>query len=103
MILVSVSPPIARSVTTATASCVVPEDSPCSLSLAVAWEYWQDCYLLIGIGSRLELPYMRWRWFPKALGVVRIDIDPTEMVQVPRVGETSPWRFLHPPAPVRSG
>ncbi len=62
---------------------VVPEDSPYSLSLAAAWEYWQDCDLLIGIGSRLELPYMRWRWFPQGLGVVRIDIDPTEMVRLP--------------------
>jgi acetolactate synthase-1/2/3 large subunit len=66
---------------------IVPEDSPLGLSMAAAWEYWKDCDLLIGIGSRLELAYMRWRWFPKGIKVLRIDIDPTEMVRLrPDVG-----------------
>ncbi|MCO6410852.1 thiamine pyrophosphate-dependent enzyme, partial [Hoeflea alexandrii] len=38
-------------------------------------------------GSRLELQYFRWRWMPKGLKVVRVDIDPTEMVRLkPDVG-----------------
>jgi len=61
---------------------VVSEESPYGMSSVAAWEYWRDCDLLIGIGSRLELQYMRWRWFPKNLKVIRIDIDPTEMVRL---------------------
>jgi acetolactate synthase I/II/III large subunit len=37
---------------------------------------------LIGIGSRLELQFMRWQWRPAGLKVLRIDIDPTEMVRL---------------------
>ncbi len=58
------------------------EDSPLGLSAVAAWKYWRECDLLIGIGSRLELQYLRWRWFPPGLKVVRIDIDPTEMVRL---------------------
>jgi acetolactate synthase-1/2/3 large subunit len=66
---------------------VLPEDDPLFLLPPAAWRYWQDCDLLIGIGSRLELQYFRWRWMPKGLKVLRIDIDPTEMVRLkPDVG-----------------
>jgi acetolactate synthase I/II/III large subunit len=66
---------------------IVGEDLPYGLSPVAAWEYWRDCDLLLGIGSRLELQYLRWRWFPKSLRVVRVDIDPTEMVRLrPEVG-----------------
>lgn len=61
---------------------IVSEDLPYGMSSVAAWEYWRECDLLIGIGSRLELPYMRWRWQPLGLTVVRIDIDPTEMVRL---------------------
>lgn len=61
---------------------VLSEDDPLSLLPPAAWQYWQTCDLLIGIGSRLELQYFRWRWMPKGLKVLRIDIDPTEMVRL---------------------
>ena len=61
---------------------IVSEESPYGMSMVAAWDYWKDCDLLIGIGSRLELQYFRWRWFPKGLKTVRIDIDPTEMVRL---------------------
>jgi acetolactate synthase I/II/III large subunit len=61
---------------------IVGEDSPYGMSLVAAWEYWRECDLLVGIGSRLELQYLRWRWFPQGLRVVRVDIDPTEMVRL---------------------
>ena len=33
------------------------------------------------------MQYMRWRWHPERIKVVRIDIDPTEMVRLkPDVG-----------------
>lgn len=61
---------------------VLSEDDPLSLLPPAAWKYWQNCDLLIGIGSRLELQYFRWRWMPQGLKVLRIDIDPTEMVRL---------------------
>ncbi len=61
---------------------VVSDDSPYSLSSVAAYEYWKDVDVLIGIGSRLELEHLRWRWSPPGLKTVRIDIDPTEMVRL---------------------
>jgi acetolactate synthase-1/2/3 large subunit len=61
---------------------IVSEDSPYGFSAVAAWKYWSECDLLIGIGTRLELQYLRWRWFPSGLKVVRVDIDPTEMVRL---------------------
>lgn len=66
---------------------VVSDDDPYAFNLVAGYEWWRDCDLLIGIGSRLELQFMRWRWQPAGLKVVRIDIDPTEMVRLkPAVG-----------------
>jgi acetolactate synthase-1/2/3 large subunit len=53
-----------------------------SLNCVAGFDYWKACDLLIGIGSRLELQYMRWRWLPKGLKTIRIDIDPTEMIRL---------------------
>ena len=61
---------------------IVSEDSPYGMSFAAAFEYWKKADVLIGIGSRLELAYFRWRWFPKNIKVVRVDIDPTEFVRL---------------------
>ena len=66
---------------------VLPDDDPLWLDSVAAFDYWQRADLLIGIGSRLELQYMRWRWHPERIKVLRIDIDPTEMVRLkPDVG-----------------
>jgi acetolactate synthase-1/2/3 large subunit len=66
---------------------IVSDDLPYALDSVAAYEYWKDADLLIGIGSRLELQHFRWRWLPKKLRTVRIDIDPTEMVRLkPDVG-----------------
>jgi len=62
---------------------IVADDDPYALSMTAAFEYWKNTDLLIGIGSRLELQYMRWRWLPPGLKTIRIDIDPTEMVRLP--------------------
>jgi len=66
---------------------VVAEDHACGTSSAAARLLWDDTDLLIGIGSRLELQYMRWGSMERYIArppeggakVVRIDIDPTEM------------------------
>ncbi len=66
---------------------IVSDDHPNYLNFVAAFDYWKDTDVLIGIGSRLELEYMRWRWLPKGLKVIRIDVDPTEMVRLkPDVG-----------------
>jgi acetolactate synthase-1/2/3 large subunit len=62
---------------------VMSEDDALSLLPPAAWRYWNDCDLLIGIGSRLELQYMRWKWLPPGVKTLRIDIDPTEFVRLP--------------------
>ncbi|HWU60974.1 MAG TPA: thiamine pyrophosphate-dependent enzyme [Ensifer sp.] len=61
---------------------VVSDDHPHYLNFVAAFDYWKNTDVLIGIGSRLELEFMRWRWLPKGLKVIRIDIDPTEMVRL---------------------
>jgi acetolactate synthase-1/2/3 large subunit len=66
---------------------VVGEDSDWGVSSAAANLLWKDTDLLIGIGSRLEMQYMRWLSMaeyhdrPPAGGpkLIRIDIDPFEM------------------------
>jgi len=64
------------------------------VSSYAAYRLWEKTDVLIGIGSRLEMPYMRWasmmdcvdaQQFPQKL--VRIDIDPNEMGRLrPHVG-----------------
>ena len=66
---------------------IVSDDSPYGMRSVAAYEYWKDADLLIGIGSRLELQHFRWRFLPRGVKVVRIDIDPTEMVRLrPDIG-----------------
>jgi acetolactate synthase I/II/III large subunit len=62
---------------------IVSEDSPYGLGLAAAYLAWADTDLLIAIGTRMELQYLRWRKLPPNLRVVRIDIDPKEMIRRP--------------------
>jgi acetolactate synthase I/II/III large subunit len=64
---------------------VVGEDQPLGLSMAAAWNLWPQVDLIIGIGTRLEIPFMRWgsmmavvRAIP-GRPLIRIDIDPAEM------------------------
>lgn len=65
---------------------VVSEDHPLGVASVAARELWDDVDVLVGIGSRLEMPYLRWgdamRYERKpAAGprLIRIDIDPLEM------------------------
>ena len=50
------------------------------LTMAAAYRLWPSTDLMIGIGTRLELPTMsRWPFQPDGLKSIRIDIDPSEM------------------------
>ncbi|MDB5548314.1 MAG: acetolactate synthase, large subunit, partial [Tardiphaga sp.] len=52
------------------------------LTIAAAWRLWPQTDLMIGIGTRQELPGWRWNATPAGITSVRIDIDPTEMRRV---------------------
>lgn len=72
---------------------IAPADHPLALSSYAAWQLWEETDLVIGIGTRLEMIYMRWSGMntrviePEAPPhVIRIDIDPKEMKRlVPHV------------------
>ena len=73
---------------------VMPEDDPLGISSFVAHELWSETDAVIGIGTRLELPLMRWTGMMTLIDrprepphVIRIDIDPAEMQRlVPHAG-----------------
>jgi len=72
---------------------IVPADHPLAMSSYAAWQLWEETDCLIGIGTRLEMIYMRWMGMnsrvvePEAPPhLIRIDIDPVEMTRlVPHV------------------
>jgi acetolactate synthase-1/2/3 large subunit len=51
------------------------------LTMAAAYRLWPRTDLMIGIGTRMELPASSFRWpfQPEGLKSIRIDIDPSEM------------------------
>ncbi|MBU6456678.1 MAG: hypothetical protein KGQ48_03960 [Bradyrhizobium sp.] len=49
------------------------------LTMVSAYELWPQTDLIIGIGTRLELPAWRWSYRPEGQKSIRIDIDPSEM------------------------
>ena len=73
---------------------IVTEDHPLSVTSYAASQLWKDTDVLLGIGSRLEMPYARWADMLKAVTVapssprlIRIDIDPDEMTRLkPEIG-----------------
>jgi acetolactate synthase-1/2/3 large subunit len=65
---------------------IVPEDHPLGVASVAARELWDEVDVLVGVGSRLEMPYLRWgdamRYERKPTGgpkLIRIDIDASEM------------------------
>lgn len=72
---------------------IIPEDHKLGVSSVAAYNLWADTDVLIGIGSRLEMPYMRWTGMntyiarPEKPHLIRIDIDSSEMQRLqPEVG-----------------
>ena len=65
---------------------IVPEDHALGISSYAASLLWPETDVLLGIGTRLEMPTMRWTGMMKLVEetgptpqVIRIDIDPAEM------------------------
>jgi acetolactate synthase-1/2/3 large subunit len=70
---------------------VVDSRHPLSLGTVAGFELWDKVDLLIGIGTRLDVPLTRWAPSPPGLKMARIDIDPAEhrrlVVDVPIVAD----------------
>src|SRR6201990_1817714 len=51
------------------------------LTMAAAYKLWPTTELMIGIGTRMELPAsgFRWPYQPAGIKSIRLDIDPVEM------------------------
>jgi acetolactate synthase-1/2/3 large subunit len=65
---------------------VVAEDHPLGVSSYAAFLMWPEVDALLGIGTRLEMPYMRWSGMMRLIDrpaapplLVRLDVDPAEM------------------------
>ena len=68
---------------------VVDEAGDHGLSSYAAFKLYGECDLLIGIGTRLEMPTMRWAGMMRVVDrpeapprIIRIDIDPEEMTRL---------------------
>ena len=61
---------------------IVPDDNELSVNGVAAYELWHDTDLVIAIGTRLELTHMRWQRRPAQQKLLRIDIDPRELVRL---------------------
>jgi acetolactate synthase I/II/III large subunit len=72
---------------------VVDSRHPLSLTTIAGFKLWDNTDLLIGIGSRLEVPLARWAPAPAGVKIGRIDIDPAEhrrlAVDVPIVADAA--------------
>ena len=73
---------------------IVSEDHALGISSYTAFKLWPQTDALVGIGSRVEMPYMRWTGMMSLVDrpqapphLIRIDIDPAEMRRlVPHAG-----------------
>lgn len=72
---------------------VVDSRHPLSIGTVAAFELWEKCDLLIGIGTRLDVPLGRWVPAPAGLKLARIDVDAAEhrrlVVDVPIVADAA--------------
>jgi acetolactate synthase-1/2/3 large subunit len=62
---------------------VVDSRHPLALNTVGGFELWDRTDLLIGIGTRLDVPIGRWAPAPAGLKTARIDIDPAEHRRLP--------------------
>jgi acetolactate synthase-1/2/3 large subunit len=62
---------------------IVSEETAYGLGFAAAYPAWLKTDVLVAIGTRMELPFIRWKRLPEGLKIVRIDIDPQEIPRRP--------------------
>ena len=61
---------------------IVDDDDPYGFTGAAGFRRWAETDVLLGIGSRLELAWLRWPGRPAGLKTVLIDIDPVQAVRL---------------------
>ncbi len=62
---------------------IVSDAHELGLNIAAAWRLWPKTDLVLGIGTRLEVPGWRWPWKPRGQKSIRLDVDPVEMRRAP--------------------
>ena len=61
---------------------IVGDDTPYGFNCAEGFKYYPQIDLMIGVGTRLELPAFRWQDGIANHEMIRIDIDPTQLVRL---------------------
>jgi acetolactate synthase I/II/III large subunit len=61
---------------------IVGDDTPYGFNCVAGFKYYPRTDLMIGIGTRLELPAFRWQEGIANHNMIRIDIDPTQSVRL---------------------
>ena len=61
---------------------IVGDDTPYGFNCNEGYKYYPKIDLMIGIGTRLELPAFRWQEGIANDKMIRIDIDPTQLVRL---------------------
>lgn len=61
---------------------ILGDDTPYGFNCAAGYKYYPRVDLMIGIGTRLELPAFRWQDGIANQTMIRIDIDPTQSVRL---------------------
>ena len=82
---------------------IVAEDHALGISSYAAYRLWPETDALIAVGTRAEMPYMRWTGMMSLIErpqapphLIRIDIDPAEMRRlVPHAGIVADFRRRH--------
>jgi acetolactate synthase-1/2/3 large subunit len=58
---------------------IIDDRHPLGLTIPAGYRLWPETDVLVGFGTRLEVPTGRWGKMPAGLKMARIDIDPAEM------------------------
>jgi acetolactate synthase-1/2/3 large subunit len=61
---------------------IIDDRHPLGLTIPAGYRLWPETDLLVGFGTRLEVPTGRWGKLPVGLKMARIDIDPAEMARL---------------------
>jgi acetolactate synthase-1/2/3 large subunit len=62
---------------------IVSDAHELGLNIAAAWRLWPKVDVMLGIGTRLEVPGWRWPWKPPGQKSIRMDVDPVEFRRAP--------------------
>jgi len=62
---------------------IVSDAHELGVNIAAAWRLWPKIDLVLGIGTRLEVPGWRWPWRPAGQKCIRLDVDPAEFRRAP--------------------